>query len=78
MKTRWTLADLLDLEYFLGRDEQVLRRDGEQALGRRDRVIYLARIAPKLKKTRALAPQELLHLWLRVRQHSLGGNETRQ
>lgn len=78
MKIRWTLADLLDLEYFLGRDEQVLRRDGEQALGRRDRVIYLARIAPKLKKTRALAPQELLHLWLRVRQHSLGGNETRQ
>ena len=58
MKIRWTLADLLDLEYFLGRDEQVLRRDGEQALGRRDRVIYLARIAPKLKKARALAPQE--------------------
>lgn len=76
MKTRWTLADLLDLEYLFGRDDHLRSREGEQALAKRDRVIYLARIAPKLQDTSNPAPKDLIRGWLHVRQTQAGNSET--
>ena len=43
MTTRWNLADLIDLEYLFGCDDSIRQREGEQALVKRDRVIYLPR-----------------------------------
>ncbi len=72
MNDRWHLADLLDLEYFLWCDENLRRQEGEQALDKRDRVIYLARIAPKLQNMPKPSPRELLHRWLQVRRRGSG------
>ncbi len=73
MNSRWTLADLLDLEYLFQTDEALRQQEGEQALRRRDRIIYLAKIAPKIKDTPVLNPQELVQRWLQVRQRNSGG-----
>lgn len=74
MNTRWSLADLLDLEYLFGRDENTRQHEGEQALVKRDRIIYLAKIAPKFKDTINPRPQDLIHRWLKVRQHNPAGD----
>ena len=74
MTTRWNLADLIDLEYLFGCDDSIRQREGEQALVKRDRVIYLAKIAPKLKDHLNPRPQELIHRWLKVRQRNPAGN----
>lgn len=73
MNSRWTLADLLDLEYLFQTDEALRQQEGEQALRKRDRIIYLAKIAPKIKNTPILNPQELVQRWLQVRQRNSGG-----
>ena len=59
MMPRWNLADLLDLEYLFGCDETIRQQEGEQALVKRDRIIYLAKIAPNLKDTINPRPQGL-------------------
>lgn len=74
MNTRWNLADLIDLEYLFGCDDGIRRQEGEQALVKRDRIIYLAKIAPKLKGHLNPRPQELIHRWLQVRQRNPAGN----
>ncbi|NLZ18298.1 MAG: DUF2868 domain-containing protein [Desulfobulbaceae bacterium] len=74
MNTRWNLADLLDLEYLFGRDESIRLHEGEQVLAKRDRIIYLAKIAPKLKDTTNPSSQGLIHRWLKVRQHTPAGD----
>ena len=74
MMPRWNLADLLDLEYLFGCDETIRQQEGEQPLVKRDRIIYLAKIAPKLKDSINPRPQELVHRWLKVRQRNPAGN----
>ena len=45
---RWTVADLIDLEYYLGADETALREQpaARAALTERDRSLYLGQIGP--------------------------------
>lgn len=74
MNTRWNLADLIDLEYLFANDDSIRQREGDQSLVKRDRIIYLAKIAPKLKDHLNPRPQELVHRWLRVRQRNPAGN----
>jgi hypothetical protein len=48
VKNTWNIKDLLDLHHFMQVDEDVRRREGEEALAKRDRHIYLAKIKPRL------------------------------
>lgn len=68
MKPLWDIADLIDLHYFFQQDEEVRRRDGEASLAKRDRIIYLAKIEPKLGKVDAIPPRILVRKWLTIRQ----------
>jgi hypothetical protein len=43
IRLSWTLADIVDLEYFCIKDEQLREQQGEQALRQQDRTIYFAR-----------------------------------
>ncbi|WP_295429402.1 DUF2868 domain-containing protein [uncultured Thiodictyon sp.] len=63
---RWTVADLIDLEYFLGADEQLLHEGtaARNALTERDRTLYLDRIAPAVATT---LPHTTLHRRLSLR-----------
>ena len=69
---RWTVADLIDLEYYLGADEQLLHEGtaARSALTERDRTLYLNRIAPAVA---TILPHTTLHRrrslrrWLRER-----------
>lgn len=71
MSERWDLADLLDLEYFFGCDDRIRgQEEGERILAKRDRVIYLAKIAPKLQDISSPHPRELILRWLQVRRRS--------
>lgn len=67
MKRLWNIADLIDLHYFCLLDEELQRQQGESALAKRDRVIYLAKIAPQQQPDEPLAPQVLVRQWLSVR-----------
>ena len=65
MKTRWHLPDILDLEYFLHRDEAEIRDpDAAKALAQRDREIYLAHIQPKMPGEKPLSRRFILKSWL--------------
>ena len=68
MKPKWSLGDLLDLEFFFQADESLRRKEGEEALRKRDRIIYLSRIAPRLT---GVDPHPTLFVkeWLLVRRH---------
>ncbi len=68
MKPKWTLGDLLDLEFFFQADESLRRKEGAEALRKRDRIIYLSRIAPRLT---GVDPHPTLFVkeWLLVRRH---------
>lgn len=68
MKNLWTIADLIDLHFFSQLDEEVQRKDGEEALAKRDRIIYLAKIEPKLGKADDIPPRILVRKWLAIRQ----------
>ena len=63
---RWAVADLIDLEYFLGADEQLLHEGtaARNALTERDRTLYLDRIAPAVATT---LPHTTLHRRLSLR-----------
>ncbi|HYN79783.1 MAG TPA: DUF2868 domain-containing protein [Lamprocystis sp. (in: g-proteobacteria)] len=69
---RWTVADLIDLEYYLGADETVLRErpTARATLTERDRSLYLDEIgpavAPAAPHTADHRRLSLLH-WLRAR-----------
>ncbi len=65
MKKKWTIADLIDLEFFLNQDE------GEDLdkLAARDRKIYSE--LPSVVKEVKLSPSVLLRLWLSSRRKAL-------
>ena len=67
MKNLWNIADLIDLHYFRQTDEALLRRNGEAALAKRDRIIYLAKIAPQFGKADDVPPRILVRKWLDMR-----------
>jgi hypothetical protein len=68
---QWTVADLIDLEHYLGTDEQVMRAgtDARNALTERDRSIYLEQIGPALTAAPHTTRHRRLSLrrWLGVR-----------
>ncbi|MBU0675466.1 MAG: DUF2868 domain-containing protein [Proteobacteria bacterium] len=68
MKPLWRLEDIIDLEYLLLRDENLLEEEGQEALGQRDRDIYLQQIAQEGEGQEELPPTILLLRWLRARQ----------
>jgi len=63
----WRIPDLIDLEFFLRRDEK--DRDDETFLAERDRDLYLSRVQPFLPEPDSPEPdrRELLRRWLRER-----------
>lgn len=70
--TQWTVADLIDFEYYLDADEQVLREQptARHALAERDRTIYLEQIAPQVgPETPHTLPHRRISLrrWLTAR-----------
>lgn len=80
MNNVWKLSDLIDLHYFCRLDEQVRRREGDAPLVRRDRVIFLARIEPRLRGGGQMDRPGLIRQWLDARRlHSTreqgGGQE---
>lgn len=68
MKPLWRIADLIDFEYLLLRDEGLMEENGQDALKHRDRDIYLQKIEPAAEKQGKLTQSFLLHRWLKVRQ----------
>ena len=69
---RWTVADLIDLEHYLGADEATLREQpaARQVLTERDRSLYLETIAPAVAPAQphSAAHRRLsLLYWLRAR-----------
>ncbi len=70
MKTPWRIADILDLEYLLARDEDA----DPVALARRDRGLYLEQIRPQKGDGRS-DPGLLLYHWLRQRRRMLAGED---
>jgi hypothetical protein len=69
MKPLWRIADLIDFEYILLRDDLLMEENGQDVLKRRDRDIYLQKIAPAAEGQGELTPSFLLYRWLKVRQH---------
>ncbi|MGQ9658957.1 MAG: DUF2868 domain-containing protein [Thermochromatium sp.] len=70
----WTVADLIDLEYYLDADERELRErpSSRKTLAERDRSLYLERIEPELGGETPHTPRHRrlsLRLWLRARRH---------
>ncbi len=67
MKDLWSIADLIDLHFFLHIDEELCRQQGEQVLAKRDRVMYLAKIAPLIATSETIPPRLLVRRWLNIR-----------
>ena len=67
MKKSWNLKDIIDLHHFMQIDEDLRRREGEDALAKRDRRIYLAKIKPRLDASDDIPPHLLARQWLAVR-----------
>ncbi len=69
---RWTVADLIDLEHYLGADESTLREQpaARQVLTERDRSLYLDAIAPAVAPAQPHSAEHRrrsLLYWLRAR-----------
>ena len=60
----WSIKDLIDLEYFLDRDE---RETDAAELAERDRAIFLDNIQPLEKQEGGLGPRRILRCWLQER-----------
>lgn len=67
MNKLWNIADLIDLHFFFQADEELRRREGEAALAKRDRIIYVAKIEPQLGKMDDIPPRILVRKWLAMR-----------
>jgi hypothetical protein len=63
----WNIADLIDLHFLFQADEELRRREGEAALAKRDRIIYVAKIEPQLGKMDDIPPRILVRKWLAMR-----------
>lgn len=69
MRFLWSIADLIDFEWLLLRDEDLIEEKGPESLKSRDREIYLQKIAPVIDGQGDQSPSVLFHKWLKVRQH---------
>jgi len=69
MKPLWSIADLIDLECLHLHDENLIERNGQDELTRRDRDIYLQKIMPEVEGQVELTRSLLLHMWLKIRQY---------
>jgi hypothetical protein len=67
VKNLWGINDLIDLHYFFQIDEELRLQEGEAALAKRDRIIYLAKIEPRLGKAEDIPPRLLVWKWLALR-----------
>lgn len=68
MKTRWRLSDILDLEYFLHRDEtDIGDPEAAKTMALRDREIYLAHIGPDEPKEKSRHRRFIVKSWLSQR-----------
>lgn len=67
MKNLWNIADLIDLHLFFQIDEELRSQEGEAALAKRDRIIYLAKIEPQIGKADDIPPRLLVRKWLSMR-----------
>jgi hypothetical protein len=70
IRLNWTFADIIDLEYFCTRDEQLREQQGENALRQQDRTIYFAR---RQEFDAISDSRSLVRRWLaarRMQQHS--------
>jgi hypothetical protein len=65
-KSIWRIKDLIDLEYFLQRDEGKEDESAQKSVLRRDRYIYLNKIMP-LEKEDASTPRSAIRAWLEQR-----------
>lgn len=65
-KSIWLIKDLIDLEYFLQRDEGEEDESAQKSLLKRDRDIYLNKILP-LEKEEASTPGSAIRAWLEQR-----------
>lgn len=65
-KSIWLIKDLIDLEYFLQRDEGEEDESAQKSLLKRDRYIYLNKIMP-LEKGDASTPRSVIRAWLEQR-----------
>jgi hypothetical protein len=63
----WNTNDLIDLHFFSQLDEELRRKEGEAALAKRDRMIYLAKIESQLGKADDIPPRILVRKWLAMR-----------
>ncbi len=66
-KPIWSMKDLIDLEYFLQRDESEQEESAQAALAKRDREIYLQKIRLSGKEKEALSPGRIIRSWLEER-----------
>ncbi|HEB70074.1 MAG TPA: DUF2868 domain-containing protein [Desulfobulbus sp.] len=77
MKKSWTLADVLDLEFFLSSDQELIDGGGDEHLAERDREIYLQIRELCGRKDSAETRACLLRHWLSRRRqqfrHESGG-----
>ncbi|MCP4622699.1 MAG: DUF2868 domain-containing protein, partial [bacterium] len=71
-KTRWTLSDIIDLEYFLHSDEGKTDESDRKSLAKRDRDIYLSKIQPLEKKDKSFTPRIIIRSWLEQRRKMEG------
>ena len=65
-KSMWRIKDLIDLEYFLQRDEGEEDESAQKSLLKRDRYIYLNKIMP-FEKGDASTPRSVIRVWLEQR-----------
>ncbi len=65
-KSIWLIKDLIDLEYFLQRDEREEDESAQKSLLKQDRYIYLNKILP-LEKGDASTPRSVIRAWLEQR-----------
>lgn len=68
MKPLWHIADRIDFEYLLLRDDILMEENGQDALKHRDRDIYLQKIGSAAEGQGELTQSFLLHRWLKVGQ----------
>jgi hypothetical protein len=69
-KAIWSMEDLIDLEYFLERDESEQGESVQAALTKRDREIYLNKIRGLVEEEQDLTPGRIIRSWLEERRKS--------
>lgn len=67
MAKLWSIADLIDLHAFFQLDDEVRQREGEAALIKRDRLIYLSKIKPQMGQLDSAPIRLLVRKWLTIR-----------